>query len=131
MPQLKAQALKGKIIQEGSSMGKRFVKDFEVNRSDEEIRNIVTDYLSKGGFQFVNYKGEEVWKKGVGALAAPQFMKVNFQNGKVHLEAWLKTAILPGVYCGEMGLTGIWGVAIKKALKSKVDLLINILQGAG
>lgn len=112
-------------------MGKRFIADFQAGRTDEEIRYIVTDYLSREGFSCTNYKGEEVWKKGVGALTAPQFLKVNFQNGRVHLEAWLKYALLPGVYCGEMGLTGFVGIAVKKPLKARVDMLISILQQPG
>ena len=105
----------------------RYTVDFVSNRPDDQIRQIVTDYLTKEGFSYTTYKGEEVWKKGVGLLTAPQFMKVNFANGQVHLEAWLKTAILPGVYVGEMGLKGIYAIAVKKPLKNRADTLVNIL----
>ena len=110
-------------------MGKRFVADFTANQTDEAIQYIVTDFLTREGFVYTDYKGELVWKKGTGMLTAPQFVKVLFQNGQVHLEAWLKQAILPGVYCGEMGLTGVYGFAIKKVLKERVDTLIGYLQG--
>lgn len=109
-------------------MGKRFITDFTVNRSDSEISGIVADFLSKEGFTSTVYRGEPVWKKGVGLAAAPQFIKVSSENGQVHLEAWLKIPILPGVYCGEMGLTGFYAIAIKKMLKSRVDLLLSVLQ---
>ncbi len=105
----------------------RHVVDFQVNRPDEEIRQIVTDYMSRAGFNYTTYKNEQLWKKGVGMMAAPQFMKVNFQNGQVHIEAWLKYVILPGVYVGEMGVKGFWGWAIKKVLKERVEMLVSIL----
>ncbi len=106
---------------------KRYALDLQTGRPDDQIRQIVTDYMSREGFTYTTYKGEELWKKGVGMMAAPQFMKVNFQNGQVHIEAWLKYVILPGVYCGEMGLKGFWGWAVKKTLKQRVDTLVSIL----
>ncbi len=100
-------------------------------RSDDDIRNVVTSYLSSEGFTNTTYKGEQVWKKGVGMVAAPQFLKVNFQNGQVQIEAWIKYALLPGVYVGEMGLSGFVGVAVKKPLKERVNTLIALLQQGG
>lgn len=105
----------------------RFVTDFTANRPDDQIRQVVTSYLTQEGFTYTTYKGEEVWKKGVGLLAAPQFLKVNFQNSQVHIEAWIKYALLPGVYVGEMGLSGFVAVAVKKPLKARVDALTGIL----
>lgn len=105
----------------------RHVVDFQSARPDDQIRQIVTDYMSKEGFSYTTYKGEEVWKKGVGLLTAPQFMKVNFQNGQVHVEAWIKYALLPGVYVGEMDLKGFTAIAVKKPLKARVETLTKIL----
>lgn len=109
-------------------MGKRFVAEFQVNQSEEFVGFILTDFFAKEGFQMTDYNGERVWKKGIGMLAAPQFIKVSYYAGQIHLEAWLKFAILPGVYCGEMGLDGFWGFAIKEQLKSRVMTLIQLLQ---
>lgn len=105
----------------------RHVVDLQVNRPDDQIRQIVTDYLTKEGFNYTTYKGEQLWKKGVGMMTAPQFMKVNFQNGQVHIEAWLKYVLVPGVYFGEMGVKGFYAIAVKKPLKNRVDTLIAIL----
>lgn len=105
----------------------RTITNFQATRPDDQVRQIVVDYLSKEGFSYTTIKGEPVWKKGVGMLAAPQFMKVECLNGQVHLEAWLKYPLLPGVYVGEMSLKGFWGIAIKKALQKRVDLLTQLL----
>ena len=109
-------------------MGKRFVADFMVNQSEAFVGYILTDFFRKEGFELTDYQGERVWKKGMGLLTAPQFMKISYQAGHVHLEAWLKFAILPGVYCGEMGLEGFFGFAVKEQLKSRVYTLIQLLQ---
>lgn len=106
----------------------RFVTEFTINQPKEFVDFILKDFCAKEGFEYTQFKGENVWKKGIGMMTAPQFIKVDYQNGKVHLEAWMKYAILPGVYCGEMGLTGFWGFAVKQMLKSRVDALIALLQ---
>ncbi len=106
----------------------RFVTEFTINQPKEFVDFILKDFCAKEGFEYTQFKGENVWKKGIGMMTAPQFIKVEYQNGKVHLEAWMKYAILPGVYCGEMGLTGFWGFAVKQMLKSRVDALIALLQ---
>ena len=105
----------------------RFITDFPVNATDETIHYIVNDYLTREGFVYTNYNGEDVWKKGKGLMAAPQFIKVQYQNGQIHLEAWMKYALLPGVYCGEMGLTGFMGWGMKEILKGRVNTLIQAL----
>lgn len=105
----------------------RFMTDFQANRPDDQVRQVVMDYLGKEGFHYTTVKGEPVWKKGMGLMAAPQFVKAECQDGRVHIEAWLKYALLPGVYVGELGLKGFFGIAIKKALKSRVDTLVQVL----
>ena len=101
----------------------RFIAEMPTGKPDDMVRFIAEDYLSKEGFKQKLYKGEAVWKKGNGLLTAPQFIKISSLQGHVHLEAWIKQAILPGVYVGEMGLDGAYGFAIKKVLKDRVDAL--------
>lgn len=105
----------------------RTTKDFQAARPDEQVRQIAMDYLGKEGFTYTTIKGEPVWKKGVGMLAAPQFMKVECTNGHVHMEGWIKYPLLPGVYVGEMALKGFFGVAVKKPLKNRMETLATIL----
>lgn len=108
-------------------MGKRFSTDFAVPHPADFVKFIAEDFFDKEGFKLIDYQGEAVWKKGIGMLTAPQFIKLSYQNGWIHLEAWIKFAVLPGVYCGEMGLDGFWGFAIKDALRGKVNTLISLL----
>lgn len=47
--------------------------------------------------------------------------KYEYLGDSVGVQAWIKFAILPGVYAGEMGLKGFWGIAIKKMLQARVN----------
>lgn len=98
----------------------RYVAEYNVNKSDDLIKFIAEDFLTKEGFQQTVYKGENVWKKGIGAVTAPQFIKLEYGQGKVHLEAWIKSF-------GEHGLTGFYGALPKSELNSRVQNLVRLL----
>lgn len=53
----------------------------------------------------------------------PQFVKVMAQGNQITLQAWIKMAWLPGVYSGEIDLTGTYGWALKGVLKDRVKSL--------
>jgi len=106
----------------------RFSYDFQTPYTPEQVNAFLNDFAQKEGFTFTSRDGEQVLKKGSGWVAAPQFIKVLFSPGAVHIEAWLKYALLPGVYVGEMGLTGFFGFALKDVLKTRVK---NIIAGLG
>ncbi len=107
---------------------KRFETDFAINQPDEFVKFIVQDFFSKEGFTYIEYNGEYVWKKGNGWVTAPQFIKVDYISGQIHMEAWLKNVLLPGIYFGEMNLKGGYGILLKKELQKTVDSLIALLQ---
>lgn len=106
----------------------RYHNEFISSKSDSQLKLIADDYFSKEGFKLVNYKGQMVFKKGVGFLTAPQYIKLSFQNSNVILEAFLKYPIFIGVYVGEMGLKGFFAVVPKGLLKSKVETLESLLR---
>jgi hypothetical protein len=106
----------------------RYINTIETTKDMNTARFVAEDFFSKEGFVKINYKGEEVWKKGIGLLTTPQFFKVTYAEGKVYLQAWLKYAILPGVYLGEMGITGAFAFAIKKVLASRVKTLEALIK---
>ncbi|MDR1892130.1 MAG: hypothetical protein LBQ48_03870 [Oscillospiraceae bacterium] len=81
----------------------------------------ISDYLTKEGFTYKEYEGRRVWKKGVGIMTAPQFIEVYYGETSIQLHAYLKYPILPGVYVGEMGITGFFGALPKSLLKQRVS----------
>lgn len=101
----------------------RYYKCFPLSMSEEQANTVIQSFLQMNGFEPYFSKGEACYKKGQGILTGPQLMKITVENGLVTIEAWIKMALLPGVYCGEMGTEGFYGIALKKALKSKVDTL--------
>jgi hypothetical protein len=105
----------------------RYVSDIPTAKSLDEIEMTVTTFLGNEGFEPLVYHGEEVWKKGHGLLTGPQFIKIAPYDGHIHFEAWIKFALLPGVYVGESGTKGLMGVAIKKALAERVHSLEQAL----
>jgi len=110
-----------------SSMA-RYINEFMSGGNDNDLNFIVQDYLTKEGFTVTNINGENVWKKGSGWVASPQYIKVNVFQSRVHIEAWCKYALLPGVYVGEFGITGFFLWAIKALLKDRVVALENFLK---
>ena len=81
----------------------------------------LNQYMTNEGFTLVDYKGKMVWKKGVGLATAPQFFSIQYQGNTIYLDAFLRYPILPGVYVGEMGITGFFGALPKSLLKTRVN----------
>jgi len=108
----------------------RYTNDLKTSTSVEQALADVEMYLTSEGFRQVQYKGAQVWKKGLGLMIGPQFIILEPKEGNIHLEAWIKFALLPGVYLGEMGVEGTLAMIPKKKLKKRV-LAIEELVGKG
>lgn len=101
----------------------RYVHDLETHKAKDEVTKITEEYLEKEGFKKTTYKGEECWKKGMGVLTGPQYVKVEPAEGKVHIEGWIQFAVLPGVYVGEMDTSGALAIIPKRKLKGRIEEL--------
>ncbi len=106
----------------------RYINYVETALAGEELNKAVYEKMTKKGFKQKTRDGEKVWQKG-GALVAPQFVKVTEENNKAKVEGWLKFSLLPGIYYGEMDLTGTMGFAIKNALRKTIAELESALKG--
>ena len=107
--------------------GKRYVREEQINKPEDFVIFIMNDYLSKNGFIQKQVKGEWVWQEGVGMLTVPKFLKYSYENGVLHLEAWIKTAWLPGVYGKDMNLDGAVAAVPKQSYKKELQSLVDIL----
>lgn len=92
-----------------------------------DIHNKIEKYLTSEGFKQMDYKGEQIWKKGIGLMLGPQFVKLTLQGTSIELEAWIRFALLPGIYVGEMGISGFVGLIPKKLLKKRVQQIESLL----
>lgn len=98
----------------------RFAADYRIDKPDDFIKFVSEDFFAKEGFRPAVYKGESVWKKGTGFVTAPQYIKLQYGQGNIHIEAWIKSF-------GEHGLDGFYGAIPKSELNSRVHTLINLL----
>ena len=105
----------------------RYINQLPLTKDPQILTQMIGDYLTREGFVNKTYNGELIWQKGVGIMAAPQFIKFGFARNSVVVEAWLKYAILPGVYLGEQNLKGIFGFALKSILKTRVKSVESIV----
>lgn len=108
----------------------RYVVDMPTQLTPEEIASIFESFAQIEGFALTPYKGQNVYKKGMGFIAAPQYLTYMASPGMLHIEAWLRYAVLPGVYVGEMGLDGFFGAVPKGILRDRVGKLITSVQVA-
>lgn len=97
----------------------RYTNTVKTELDVQQINQTVFNMLTQRGFKQKVRNNEQVWQKG-GALVAPQFIKVTPHEGEAVVEGWLKFSILPGIYYGEMDLTGTMGFAIKSALRKTI-----------
>lgn len=103
----------------------KFVLPFSTPFDPTQVSGFMTEYMCKEGFEFCANSGENFWKKGMGLMTAPQYIRL-MQNadGTYVLEAWLKFAILPGVYVGEMGIEGFMAALPKSFLRTRVNTIL-------
>lgn len=105
----------------------RFVIDEVLNQPDDFVSYMMNDFLTKHGFSYVEFKGQMVFRAGGGWFEMPKFLVWNYQNGVLHLEAWARYLILPGVYSKEKDLDGFYGIVVKQAYKNDVIQLVQLL----
>jgi hypothetical protein len=60
-------------------------------------------------------------------MTAPQYLVIAYGPDFIHIEAFLRYPLLPGVYVGEMGLTGFFGALPKGLLRTRVTNLENYI----
>lgn len=105
----------------------RYTKDFQTNVDAQTVHSAVYQYLQNEGYEYINYDGENVFKKGSGVISNPTFFKFSYSGNMVRMETWMKYALFPGVYIGELGVTGVVGSAVKGTWKNRISYIENIL----
>lgn len=109
----------------------RYVNELPLQCASDTVFNGIYSFLLSEGYEYTQYKNETVFKKGLGFMSGPSFVKVSFTDKTVRVEAWIKFAILPGVYAGEMDLNGFVGIAVKAPLKYRVQQVETIIMNNG
>ena len=105
----------------------RYIRHEVLNQPEDFVNFMMNDFLSKHGFQLVEFKGQRVYRAGGGWFEMPKFLVWNYQDGVFHMEAWARYLILPGVYSKEKDLDGFYGAVVKKVYKNDLEQLIALL----
>ena len=98
----------------------RYIKVFQFNADANVLFNQLNNYLVSEGYEYIQYDGENVFKKGTGMLSNPTYFKFDFQGNTIRFETWMKYALFPGVYVGELATTGFVGSAVKGVWKKRI-----------
>lgn len=88
-----------------------------------ELRRRLEEVLMSSGYRPYLYEGENIWKKGTGAMTAMMYIKIEYDQTMVAFQGW----VMPGLgsaEIAEMGLDGALGVIPKKACQKVIDQLI-------
>lgn len=112
-------------------MGKenRYRREYPLREEPQANFDRIYRYLLSQGFKYMQFQGEQVFRRGNGWLTAPTFVKVVYTADTVRVEAWIKLALLPGIFVGEYGLEGKLGFAAKGPMKRAVAWLDQLLSG--
>ena len=97
----------------------RYINTIPTRKSPEELTRSIERYLREEGFKLFD-PDQNIWKKGMGWMLGPQFIRFEVDPRELYLEAWIKFALLPGVYMGEMGIVGAFAFIPKRKLKARV-----------
>ncbi len=110
----------------------RYHKEFRfANGVHELLLPDIHKYLLDEGYEYREFEGENVYKKGSGWVSAPTFVKIQASKTVIIIEAWIKTALLPGVYVGESGIDGFYGAAPKGILANRVRHIEQMIANNG
>lgn len=99
----------------------RYSKDFAFKGDPAVAMNGIIQFMTGKGYKIKEVEGETVFQKGNGWLTAPMFVKVTITPNSSRVEAWIKMALLPGVFVGEQDLEGFVGCAVKAPLKKMIQ----------
>ena len=111
----------------------RYHNEFKFNHPiHEQLFADIHQYMLSEGYEYRNFEGENVYKKGKGIAAGPTFIKIMADDGRIVVEAWVKFAVLPGVYAGESGLDSMaFGTIPKSVLADRVRNIERMITNNG
>lgn len=107
----------------------RYIRDFMIKTDPQPVLAAVFNYLQSEGYEYTELDGEKVYKKGKGLVTGPSIFKIYQYGAAIRLETWMKYAIAPGLYVGELDTTGFVGSALKGPWKNRIAHIEHLLSG--
>ena len=100
----------------------RYVKEMVLNKPDDFVQFMLSDFLRKNSFVIADWKGEPAYRTGDAMMEGYKYLKWYYSNGVFHLEAWMK-----GTFGGEWNLEGFVGCMQKKPYRESLEQLFAAL----
>ena len=101
----------------------RYTNIFNFYGDPRPLMDAIGMFLTSEGYTYKIKNNEGFFQKGNGILMGPTFIKIQPSQGQVMVQAWMKYALLPGVYFGEIDLASPIGFAVKEPLKNRVSYI--------
>lgn len=108
----------------------RTIKNIPNYVDPQMVFNNIYNFLTGEGCEYIDYHGEKVFKKGKGFFMAPTFIKVSATGNMFQIEGWMKYALLPGVYIGEIDFEGFTGAAVRGPAVNRMNTVEQIIVNA-
>lgn len=106
--------------------------DFILPQPANDLTAMVDAFLVSEGYTLKQLEGERVYQKGAGLAMGPTFIRFLVNGTNVRLEVWMKYAVLPGVYAGEIDNKSFVGSAVKGPLKDRMARIeMMVMQRGG
>lgn len=109
----------------------RYTNIFNFYGDPRPLMDAIGMFLTSEGYTYKIKNNEGVFQKGNGILMGPTFIKIQPSQGQMMVQAWMKYALLPGVYFGEIDLASPIGFAVREPLKNRVSYIENMIIQAG
>ena len=109
----------------------RTVVVYRFNAIPQGLSEMVHNYLISEEYTYKLFENEYVYQKGSGWTMGPTFFKLTYLNYEVVIEAWMKSAILPGVYAGEITVEDFLGCAVKGPFAERLARIENMMRQFG
>lgn len=114
------QAPIGKVSTVTTANGKRTILVLNYSKDTAKTQFDAETVLKKNGYKQVDYKGEQVWKKGTGLMTAMEFIKIEYSPSYLTIYGWTQVGV-GKAGLSEMSLDGVVAMLPKKAVMKVIE----------
>ncbi len=79
----------------------RYVSQYKCVNLDEDMLEVVGQFLIAEGYKCREYEYETVYQRGIGLFITPTFVKIRVDDNLLTMDVWTKDAMSAGVLFGE------------------------------
>lgn len=99
-----------------------------LNCPPQEAFGRLVGYFRSRGYAPSDYRGEMIWKEGIGMLTAMHYIKISLLPGDVfQISGWVMSGLGKAAIPAEMNLSGALGVIPKKQVQSVISGMLPII----